>query len=170
MWGFLWVTSIQICSLMLCQYWVEFERCLFNEDFLKSRQREEKRERTETMTAFTLWVSHGKSFVWFCCFCNGNAYLLSYLTICLPLVQKVLVIPHWVRGVANEVHRKTMQYKASERMSKLTCILTLIYPKCFNWFIRSQMYSWEHFKEHDSHHNVTVALIMHSNYRPWSNS
>ncbi len=117
---------------MLIDAFTVFEQCLFNEDFKKSRQREEKRERTETMTALTLWVSHGKSFVWFCCFCNGNAYLLSYFTIYLPLVQKVLVIPHWVRSVANEVHRKTLQYKASERMSKSTCVLTILYPKCCN--------------------------------------
>lgn len=37
-------------------------------------------------------------------------------------------------------------------------------------FISSQMYSWEHFKEHDSYHNVNVAFVMHSNYSPWSNS
>lgn len=62
------------------------------------------------------------------------------------------------------------RHKASERMRKSTCILTILYPDVVIRFIRSQMYSWEHFKEHDSHHNVTVAFIMHSNYSPWSNS
>lgn len=33
---------------------MEFEQCLFNEDFKKSRQRGKESERTETMTALTL--------------------------------------------------------------------------------------------------------------------
>lgn len=79
----------------------------------KSRQRGKKRERTETMTGLPLSECLGflmASLVFgFCCFCTWNAHLLSYLTICLPLAQKV---PHWVRSTTNKVGSKTMQYKS----------------------------------------------------------
>ncbi len=123
-----WVTSIQICSLMLLQYL----NSVFLMRILKKADRERKKREDRDHDGFNSLGFSWQVFVWFCCFCNGNAYLLSYFTIYLPLVQKVLVIPHWVRIVANEVHRKTLQYKASERMSKSTCILTILYPKCCN--------------------------------------
>jgi len=87
---------------------VEFEQCLFNEDFFFSKQTERERKREDGdhdgFNSFLVSVvSHGKSSVWF------HAYIFSYLTICLPLEQKV---PQWVRSTTNKVGRKTMQYKS----------------------------------------------------------
>lgn len=138
---------------------MEFEQCLFNEDFKKSRQRGKERERTETMTGLTLSECPGflmASLVFgFCCFCTWNA---SSTCAESPTLGRLLLI----KSVAKQCSTNHKSRRANPH-----ALYTL---KVAIRFISSQMYSWEHFKELDSYHSVSYTFFMHSNYSPWSNS